>query len=669
MTALTATLQMTGRGPWRRAVVVGLGGAILAIYLCLVGIVPAFETRAMVTGVLAVGEAFVLATMLVTGYAAARYFDGRPPLPIVAGALAGAIAGGALSLLVLIGPAIDLREIFVNASPELYNVLTLGRGTDAFWIPLLEGIIVGALGGVIRSLSRPVQVAVAAGLLSLLMLGLFSNILRVPLLASPFAAIGRLLFESEGLTLFGAAVTLSTSIGAGVGSAIAGRMGANRWWGAVAAGLLGFIGSLALGLVFDNILGDSFEEGRASAIGALIGGATGVIVGSYVGGWLSRWYTLSGTTARFTALPAGQKRAIRLSSLIPLLLLTIVLPFAFGQVFAAVIVLVAIYILMGLGLNITLGLAGLLDLGFVAFFAVGAYTIALLTSTSDLGLAQLSFWAALPFAVLVAFLFGAFLGLPILGIRGDYLAIATLGFGEIIRILAVSDVMRPLLGGPQGITQVPPPLDVPPTSFLAGPTQIYYIALIFAALVAFVAYRLRDARIGRAWVAIREDEDVAEALGINLVQTKLLAYALGAAFAGLGGAIFAAHIGAMFPTSIRLDVSINVAALIIVGGMGSIPGVIVGAIVLIGLPELFREFNEFRYLFYGAALIFLMRFRPEGLIPSRSVRRELHTEENVDAPGSVIGSAATQLEAEREGGVSADTPYSEPPDAYAQKEA
>jgi branched-chain amino acid transport system permease protein len=179
---------------------------------------------------------------------------------------------------------------------------------------------------------------------------------------------------------------------------------------------------------------------------------------------------------------------------------------------------------------------------------------------------------------------------------------------------------------------------VPTTDPLAGPNQIYYIALICAAIIAFVAFRLRDSRIGRAWIAIREDEDVAEALGINLVQTKLLAYALGAAFAGLGGAVFAGLVGAVFPTSINLFVSINVAALIIVGGMGSIPGVVVGAVFLIGLPELFREFSEYRYLFYGAALILIMRFRPEGLLPSRIAERELHVEENnIEPPGATAG--------------------------------
>jgi branched-chain amino acid transport system permease protein len=269
-------------------------------------------------------------------------------------------------------------------------------------------------------------------------------------------------------------------------------------------------------------------------------------------------------------------------------------------------------------------LAGLLDLGFVAFFAVGAYTVGLLTGIGDFGIAQWPFWAAVPVAVVLSMVFGAFLGLPILGIRGDYLAIATLGFGEIIRILAGSDLMKPLLGGPQGITSIPKPIEVGPESFLAGPVQIYYIALVCAAVVAFIAIRLRDSRLGRAWVAIREDEDVAEALGVNLVQTKLLAYMLGAAFAGLGGAIFATLLGAIISSSINLFVSLNVAAIIIVGGMGSIPGVVLGSIFLIGIPELFREFNEYRFLFYGVALIAMMIYRPEGLLPSRILKREFH---------------------------------------------
>ena len=237
--------------------------------------------------------------------------------------------------------------------------------------------------------------------------------------------------------------------------------------------------------------------------------------------------------------------------------------------------------------------------------------------------------------MVLAMLFGAFFGLPILGIRGDYLAIATLGFGEIIRILAGSDLMKPMLGGPRVILNIPKPIDgLAPGHPLAGPNQIYYLALIFALLVGFVATRLRHARLGRTWMAIREDEDVAEALGVNLVQTKLWAYMLGAAFAGLSGAIFAGLVGSIFASSMQLFVSINVAALIVVGGMGSIPGVVLGAIFLIGLPELFREFSAFRYLIYGFALIAMMLRRPEGLLPSSVIRRELRAEVENEAVAS-----------------------------------
>jgi branched-chain amino acid transport system permease protein len=330
---------------------------------------------------------------------------------------------------------------------------------------------------------------------------------------------------------------------------------------------------------------------------------------------------------RIAALPDERRQQLRIPAIAGLVAIVLILPALLGPFFAQVIALVALYILMAFGLNITLGLAGLLDLGFVAFFAVGAYTVGLFTSTAEYGLLDIPFWLAVPFAMLFAAIFGAILGLPILSIRGDYLAIATLGFGEIIRLLAGSNLLLPLLGGPRGIINIPKPFEVPSTSFFSGPGQIYYIALAFAVVIAFVAWRLRNGRIGRAWIAIREDEDVAEAVGINLIQTKLLAYVLGAAFAGLGGAVFAGLVGSIFPSSINLFVSINVAAIVIVGGMGSIPGVALGALFLIGIPELFREFADYRFLFYGMALIGMMLYRPEGIWPSGIARRELHVED------------------------------------------
>jgi branched-chain amino acid transport system permease protein len=297
---------------------------------------------------------------------------------------------------------------------------------------------------------------------------------------------------------------------------------------------------------------------------------------------------------RVREMPDQQRRVASIPVSIVLLLFIVWLPLGMGPFVAQAVALIALYILMGLGLNITLGLAGLLDLGFVAFFAVGAYTVALLTSTGPFVIADIPFWFAVPFAIIAAMAFGIFLGLPILGIRGDYLAIATLGFGEIIAILAKSDLLKPWLGGPQGILNIPPPIAVAVTDFLNGPVQIYYIALVCAAVVAFVAYRLRGSRLGRAWLAIREDEDVAEALGVNLVQTKTLASP--AAFcAGLGGPFAASSV---FPSSQYLRVR-NMAAIVIVGGMGSSRRVL-GAIVLIG------------QLFMSSVPLPLLRHRPDA---------------------------------------------------------
>jgi branched-chain amino acid transport system permease protein len=302
-----------------------------------------------------------------------------------------------------------------------------------------------------------------------------------------------------------------------------------------------------------------------------------------------------------------------------------------GSFLSDVLSTVGIYILMGLGLNIVVGYAGLLDLGYVAFFAIGAYAISVLTATGELGFG-LNFWVAVPFAVLAAALAGILLGVPVLQMRGDYLAIVTMGFGEIIRILVLSDALRPWLGGAQGILSVP---KISVLGFrLGGPQQLLYLIAIASLLAVFISRRLSDSRIGRAWMAIREDEDVAEAVGIGLVKHKLMAFAAGAAFAGLAGAIFATKLGSIYPHSFKLEVSIWVLCLLIVGGMGSIPGVAVGALVMMGLPELLRTFAEFRLLFYGAILVLMMLSRPEGLWPEESRRRELHSDEDdeVDLP-------------------------------------
>jgi len=562
---------------WSAVVGTGLLGGVVALYLCLAGLVGVFSERAVITGIISLGHTLLVLAAAVTGVVAAQRAPGAGRLS--AGAVAGAVQGAFLSALVVIGPLVNLRAVFPNASPLLYNLLTFGLGSAGVWVPVLAGAALGVLGALLYVLPPLARDPVAWTLAALISLGLFSGLLRTPMLGSFLAPVGRFLFGPNGLTPAGALITIVL-----------------------------------------------------------------------VAGWLVFWrQQRTSVQARVARLPSAQQRAGLAMAAVLGLGLVLALPHLLGPFVAQVVALVALYVLMGLGLNITLGFAGLLDLGFVAFFAVGAYTVGLLTSTAEFGIAQISFWAAVPVAVVAAMLFGGFLGLPILGIRGDYLAIATLGFGEIIRILAGSDLMKGLLGGPRGILNIPKPIELAPTHPLAGPNQIYYIALIFAGIVAFVAVRLRESRLGRTWMAVREDEDVAEALGVNLVQTKLLAYMLGAAFAGLSGAVFAGLVGSIFASSMQLFVSINVVALIIVGGMGSIPGVVVGAIFLIGVPELFREFSEYRYLFYGAALIAMMLLRPEGLLPSIITMRELEVEAGDMAPGLAADAApeAVDLPAEQ----------------------
>ena len=343
--------------------------------------------------------------------------------------------------------------------------------------------------------------------------------------------------------------------------------------------------------------------------------------------WMQRGGRISERIAQRTTARDPRMRYVGIALLVVGFL---ILPLLLGTYLSEVINNVLIFALMGFGLNIVVGFAGLLDLGYVAFFAIGAYTMAILTSEGALGVGGFSFWLALPICVVIAVLAGIMLGVPVLRMRGDYLAIVTLGFGEIIRILALSDLLKPYIGGAQGVLQIPKPTIV--GTGLISPDQFYYVVLAGCLLAAFVSWRLSGARLGRQWMAMREDEDVAEAMGIKLVNSKLLAFAIGASFAGLAGAIFASKLTSIFPHSFNLLISINVLCLIIVGGLGSLPGVVVGALFLVGLPELLREFAEFRMLMYGMLLIVMMLLKPEGLWPSAVRKRELHIYEEDGRP-------------------------------------
>ena len=336
------------------------------------------------------------------------------------------------------------------------------------------------------------------------------------------------------------------------------------------------------------------------------------------------------------------RRALQYTRVGALGILLLLLPVLVGSAISDVLTNIGLYILMGLGLNVAVGLAGLFDLGYVTNFAVGAYIMGVLTTTgalgleSKLGVSVFNFWLVLPVSLLVAMFTGLILALPVLRMRGDYLAIATLGFGEIIRLLALSDWLKPIIGGAQGVLFIPPPnfLGVD----LIGPQRLYYIILGACLLAVFVSSRLNNSRIGRQWMAIREDEDVASAMGINTARSKLLAFTISAATGGLAGAIFAAKLGTIFPSSFNLLVSVNVLSLIIIGGLGSLPGIIVGALFLVGMPELLREFDEFRLLLYGTLMVTMMLARPEGLWPSAVYRREVGRDD--DSASQPVGELA-----------------------------
>ena len=333
-----------------------------------------------------------------------------------------------------------------------------------------------------------------------------------------------------------------------------------------------------------------------------------------------------------------------------IILSLLALPFALayaGTAWVRIANFALLYVLLALGLNIVVGFAGLLDLGYIAFYAVGAYTYALLASP-HFNL-HLPFWVILPIGAAVAALFGIVLGAPTLKLRGDYLAIVTLGFGEIVRIF-LNNLSRPvnITNGPQGIARIDP-FTIGNFSFssyesmlgldISGPIKYYYLLVAMAVVVIVMNVRLQNSRIGRAWEAIREDEVAARAMGINTRNLKLLAFAMGASFGGLAGGMFSAIQAFISPESFVLVESIMVVSMVVLGGMGNIWGVILGALLLSFVPEILRwtvepvqgalfgrqliEPEVIRMLIFGLALVLVMLFRPAGLLPSAVRKREL----------------------------------------------
>ncbi|MEW6335216.1 MAG: high-affinity branched-chain amino acid ABC transporter permease LivM [Thermodesulfobacteriota bacterium] len=296
-----------------------------------------------------------------------------------------------------------------------------------------------------------------------------------------------------------------------------------------------------------------------------------------------------------------------------LALLAIAFPFLFSSYQTNIMTTALIYVMLGLGLNIVVGLAGLLDLGYVAFYAVGAYSYALLNYHFGLG-----FWMALPVGALLGALFGILLGFPVLRLRGDYLAIVTLGFGEIIRLILEN--WNAFSFGPSGISNIPRPgFFGIALSLHQATVYLYYLMIALCLFTVFVVDRLQHSRIGRAWVALREDEVACEAMGIDKTRTKLTAFALGATWAGMVGVIFAAKTTFINPASFTFMESALILSIVVLGGMGSITGVILGAFLLILTPEYLRAFSAYRMLLFGTAMVLMMIFRPQGIVTN--VRR------------------------------------------------
>ncbi|MDA0701759.1 MAG: branched-chain amino acid ABC transporter permease [Proteobacteria bacterium] len=553
------------RSQWHMTGMTGFIFGFVALYFNFVGLMTQFMERWIIEGVLTLAHLTIMGVALFGGVTIAI----RSKNLSAAGKVANGAAVGAM-----IGIALSLLMLFMTQLDIRFMFVALSNKLFLFlsWKQGLEG-----------GITLQIVLSAALGALGALIV-VMPKVLRRPLI-----------------------------------------------WGLSAVFIVGLFSELIqLVMQYEFILG--FRDWFFTWEGQRVQGAMVVFVVSFSA--MLFWTIRGGAVKeRFGQLsPSGQK-SIRYFGWACALILFLLFPAAAGSFFGQVMMYVGLFILMGMGLNLELGLAGLLDLGFVAFFAAGAYTIALFTGEHELQILlldrPLTWWEALPLAVLVSVAIGFMFGIPVLKVRGDYLAVATMGLGEIIRVVVLSDMAAPLLGGSQGMLHIPRP-----SLFgweLNDPIYLFYLTLVCASVAGYFAWALENSRLGRAWMAIREDEDVGQALGINLVNVKLLAYGLGAAFAGLAGAIFAVMLTSIFPHSFQLLISINILALLIVGGLGSLPGVVVGAAMLIGTPELLREFGEYRFLAYGAVLIAMMRIKPIGLWPSAARKREIQSAEEIEA--------------------------------------
>jgi len=561
---------------WRRIANIGSVTALAMVFIALIGMIVQLDTRPIVRGYLSLGYLMVIWIPITAGYLVSKevVLEGmvayrKGPRDVLAGALAGMVGGAGLSLLTVMIDNFDIRDPFINWSPQLLDQLTFGNSIGfgvVIWLAIGGGL------GLLGSISHVIP-AIAARALN-------TGFITVMLVSILEGAISDLL-QGFGLTFLSDAVY------------------AQR-------GGLTLTSAIVLGLVVAGI-----------SVGASTLSKRGL-----------------SPRVRYDSLEAPSRRTVNiwLSGLGIVLLL--VLPQLLGTIMNELLANVGLFVLLALGLNIVVGLAGILDLGYVAFFAVGGYATAILTSPNSPWIApQLHFGFVIPIVIVAAAIIGLAVGAPVIRMRGDYLAIVTLGFGEIIRLLFLSDWLSPYFGGAQGITNIPAvQLGIAEVKG-SDPKSVFYLVMFFCAIAIYVSWRLQGSRLGRAWMAIREDEKVAEAMGINTVTAKLAAFVVGAILASFSGAVFAAKVGSIFPSSFLILVSIIILVVVIVGGMGNITGVIVGAVVLIGVlggpkqPGLLQELGLYKLLIYGALLVFMMLKRPEGLVPNARRSHELHQEE------------------------------------------
>ena len=569
----------------REVVRTGMVAGAVTVFFAAVGLIGNFIELNLIGEVVTFALLMILLPPTVAGYATtrSRVVAGEVVMRSTSqaasfGAATGAVAGAVFGAFVVFVDTFGVdrvREVFLNISPVLMEYLLSGRTAIVTALLLVVvSALAGAGGAVYRTLPSGVRRPLGTAVWVTLLFGFLQRIVPI--------AMDQLEVERD-------------------------------WLYSKVTGGLTWVGAFVVACVSAAI--SVLKARKGDAIRAIISGARDARDADRD--------TTGGRITPVMLIAVGVGLALLFAA-----------PYVFGSVIAEVLGTVMVFALLGLGLNIVVGYAGLLDLGYVFFFTLGAYSLALLTgatlntfvgSSEPAVVFDLNFYVAIPIVVLIAAFAGVLIGAPVLRLRGDYLALVTLGLGEMIVVLVTSPWLEPLVGGPQGMRDI---TDAAIGDFgFRDPKHFYFLALGFVALALFVSWRLANSRVGRAWTALREDEQVADAMGVSTTSYKLLAFAIGGAIGSVGGALFAVKIGSLTPASFQVLVSIQVLGIVILGGIGSLPGVITGSLVLVGLPGLLREFEEYRLLAYGAALVAVMLLRPAGLVPNVRRSRELRDED------------------------------------------